>query len=90
MAVGEGVGVVGVGQDAQARRVVVDQEEGRASRLAIRGEGVEDHEVGVIGACHEPLLAVQDPLVPSRIADGGGADAPGVRSGLGLGDRIAP
>ena len=48
MPVGEGVGVVRVVLDLQAGRVVVDQEQGRAARLAVDDVAVEDHEVGVV------------------------------------------
>ena len=62
VAVGERVGVVGVVAHDDAGRVVVDQEERRQVLVAIDDRAVEDHEVGVVGAGHEPLLAVEDVL----------------------------
>ena len=50
---------------------------------------MEDHEVGVVRAGHEPLLAVQDVLAGGRVPDGGRRHRPGVRAGVLLGDRVA-
>ena len=88
--VGERVGVVGVVLEDQAGRVVVDEEQGREARIAIDDEAVEDHEVGVVGARHEPLLAVEQVVAGRRVADGRGLQRASVRPRAVLGDGIAP
>jgi hypothetical protein len=74
---------------AQARRVVVDQEERRQALLAVHDDRVEDHEVRVVRPRDEPLLAVQDVVAGGRIEDGAGGDRVRVRAGIPLGDRVA-
>ena len=89
VAIDEGVGVVGVADDRQTRRVVVDEEERRPTLFALDGQGVEDHEVAVVGPGHEPLLAVEHPLAGGRVTHGGRLDRASVGPGAGLGDGIA-
>jgi hypothetical protein len=78
------VGVVEESRDArelEAGRVRLDEEEG----LLAVGDRKDDVEAGVALARHEPLLAVQHPLV--AVADGCRGDGAHVRSSAGLRDR---
>ena len=79
--VGERVGVVRVVLERHAGRVVVDEEERRQPRVAVDDEAVEDHEVGVVRAGDEPLLAVEDVLAGRGVADGRRRERPGVGAG---------
>ena len=90
VAVGERVHVVGVVLDADARDVVVDEEQRRQQPVAVHDVGVEDHEVRVVRAGHEPLLAVEDVLAGRGVADRGRPQRARVRAGAVLGDRVAP
>ncbi|TML47995.1 MAG: hypothetical protein E6G20_06635 [Actinobacteria bacterium] len=67
--------------DLEPRRPGLDEEQ----ELLVSGRGEHEIEAGVAFTRHEPLLAVQDPLVafPSR----GRLDAAHVRAGAGLRDR---
>ena len=87
--VGEGVHVVRIVLDPDAGHVVVDEEERREVAIAVDDVGVEDHEVGVVGAGDEPLLAVEHVLAGRRIADGGRADRPRIGASAVLGDGVA-
>ena len=87
--VGERVHVVGIVLDAEAGRVVVDQEQGRQAAVAIDHVAVEDHEVRVVRPGDEPLLAVEDVVAAGRVPDGGGLQGPRVGARRVLGDRIA-
>ena len=88
--VGEGVGVVGVVLEDEAGRVVVDEEQGREARIAVNDEAVEDHEIGIVGARHEPLLAVEQVVTGRRVPDGDGPQRASIRPRAVLGDGIAP
>ena len=83
--VDEGVHPAGHPGHLDARRVLVDEEQGR--RPLLTGGGQHDHEVGVVADGDEPLLAVQHPAVggPRRR----GPEALRVGPGLGLGHRVA-
>ena len=76
VAVGERVHVVGIVRSSDAGRVVVDQEQRRQAPVAVDDLGMEDHEVGVVRAGHEPLLAVEDVLAGRAVADRGGLERP--------------
>ena len=89
--VGEGVGVVGVVLDDARRACRSRPGTGSGSRSSpSTTQAVEDHEVGVVRAGDEPLLAVEDVLAGRRVADGGRAQGAGVGAGAVLGDRVAP
>ena len=75
MPVGERVRVVRIGRHPNARRLVVDEEQRRQASIAVGHMGVEDHEVGVVGAGDEPLLAVEDPLTGRPVANSAVADS---------------
>ena len=82
VAVGERVHVVGVVLQRHAGRVVVDEEERRqAAVVALDDDAVEDHEVGVVGAGDEPLLAVEDVVAGGRVPRRGRLERPGVGAG---------
>ena len=81
MAIGERVHVVGVVLQRHAGRVVVDEEEGRQPLVAVDHDAVEDHEIGVVGAGDEPLLAVEDVVAGCRVPHRGRRE----RSGVGAG-----
>ena len=89
MTVGEGVGVVGVLGQAQSGGVVVDQEQGRQTTVAIEQMAVEQHEVRVVRARDEPLLPVEQVVARGGVTHGGGRQGPGVGTCLDLGDRVA-
>src|SRR4029453_15802766 len=73
-----------------ARRVVVDEEQRRAPRpVVVDDVAVEDHEVGVRGACNEPLLAVQDVVAGGLVTDRRRRGRAGGRAGVRLRDRVA-
>ena len=67
----------------------VDEEDAEAARLVRelvvgRGAGEQEHEVRVLGAGDEDLLAVDDVAV--AVLAGEGLDARGLGAGVGLGD----
>ena len=88
VAVGEGVGVVGVVGQLEARGAVVNEEQRREALAVAQHVAVEDHEVGVGRAGHEPLLAVEHPLAGGGVEDGGRRERPGVRALARLRDRV--
>ena len=90
VAVGEGVGVARVMAPRHARRVVVDEEQRRPPLATGHDVAVEDHEVGVRRPRDEPFLAVQDVFPGRPVLHSRRFEASRVRSGTGLGDRVAP
>ena len=84
-------------ESVRERRVVddldsgplVDEEQRRAEVAAVLvpREHVDDEEVGHVAARREPLLGVHDPAVAAAASRP--AHTPGIRAGLGLGDRVA-
>ena len=89
VAVGEGVHVRRVVGEGDARRVVVDEEQRWPALLAIDHVAVEDHEIGVGRAGHEPFLAVEDVVARRAVVHGGRFERASIRPGAGLGDGVA-
>ncbi len=78
----------GRAHELDARRVHVDEEQAvRARAGAAFDAGLEHEEVGLVGAGHVPLLAVDHVDVP--VAPGGGADGFHVGSRVLLADGVA-
>ncbi len=89
VAVGERVHVVRVVLQRHARRVVIDEEERRQPFVAVDHDAVENHEIGVVGACDEPLLAVEDVVPGGLVSHRGRRERSGVGAGGLLGDGVA-
>ncbi len=70
-------------------RVVVDEEQGCQALLAVDDVAVEDHEIGVGRAGHEPFLAIEDVVARRTVAHGGRFERASIRPGAGLGDGVA-
>jgi hypothetical protein len=85
---GEGVRERRVVDDRDARPLV-DEEQRRpeSAPVLVDREHVDDEEVGHVPARREPLLGVHHPALAAAARRA--ANAPGIRAGLGLGDRVA-